>query len=85
MKTTMKKDNHPQHIQITGRHVRCDTMDDRELLAQAKAITADPFAADSLSLANLYAIRDTCQRYALGRAQRASKIAIDTRTPTGPR
>ncbi|WP_152100137.1 hypothetical protein [Lacipirellula parvula] len=81
----MKKDNHPRHIQITGRHIRCDTIDDRELLAQAKSIAEDPSAAAGISLANLYAIRDTCQRYALGRAQRASKIAIDTRSPTGPR
>lgn len=79
-----RPDEHPRQIQITGRNIICDTLTDRELLAQAKAIVVNPAAADVVSLENLYAIRDTCQRYALGKAQWALKIAIDIRTLPGP-
>ncbi|BBO35696.1 hypothetical protein PLANPX_5308 [Lacipirellula parvula] len=80
----MQRNDHPRRIQITGRNVLCDTFDDRELLAQAKAVVLNPATADTLSLENLYVIRDACQRYALGKAQRALKIAIDIRTLPGP-
>lgn len=76
----MKRDDHPRQIQITGRNIRCDTAEDRQLLAQAKAIIVDPKSADGLSLERLCLIRDTCQHYALGKAQRAMKIAIDAQS-----
>lgn len=79
-----RPDEHPRQIQITGRNVICDTVSDREFLSQAKAIIDDTASAEHLSLDNLYAIRDTCQRYGLGKAQRALKIAIDVRTLPGP-
>jgi hypothetical protein len=75
-----RPDERPLQIQITGRNVLCETHGDRELLAQAKAIVANASAADAISLDNLYSVRSTCQLYALGKAQRAVKIAIDTRT-----
>ena len=79
-----RPDERPLQIQITGRNVLCDTADDRDLLGQAKRIITNPSAANGLSLDTLYVIRDACQRYALGKAQRALKIAIDIRTLPGP-
>jgi hypothetical protein len=79
-----RPDERPLQIQITGRNILCDTADDRALLAQAKRIVADPSAAGGLSLESLHVIRDTCQRYALGKAQHALKIAIDIRALPGP-
>ena len=76
-----RPDERPLQIQITGRNVLCDTAEDRVLLAQAKRIITDPSAADALSVETLNVIRDTCQRYALGKAQRAVKIALDAKTP----
>jgi hypothetical protein len=79
-----RRDEQPLQIQITGRNIRCDTFEDRELLAQAKAVAANQASSDYLSLEHLYLIRAACQRYALGKAQRALKIAIDARTIPGP-
>lgn len=80
----MKRDDHPCQIQITGRNIRCDTAEDRQLFAQAKAIIVDPKSADGLSLERLCLIRDTCQQYALGKAQWAMRIAIDARSAEAP-
>lgn len=79
-----RPDERPLQIQITGRKVLCDTAEDRVLLMQAKRIITDPSAAEGLSLETLHVIRDTCQRYALGKAQRTIKIAIDNRTLSRP-
>ena len=75
-----RPDERPLQIHITGRNVLCDTADDRDLLSQAERLITAPSAADGLSLDALSVIRDTCQRYALGKAQRAVKMAIDIRT-----
>ncbi|WP_428308488.1 hypothetical protein [Lacipirellula sp.] len=77
-------DERPLQIHITGRNIHCETRDDRDRLSEAKAIIANPEAADVLLLDNLYAIRSACQRYSLGKAQRALKIAIDIRSLPGP-
>lgn len=73
----MQIDNHPRQIQIAGRNVRCDSMEDRGLLVAAKAITEDPTTASGIQLERLYVIRDACQRYSVGKAQRLVKLAID--------
>ncbi len=73
----MNDDNHSRQIRLAGRNIRCDSTDDRELLAQAKAISENSTAANGVGLARLYAIRDACQRYSVGKAQRPVKMAID--------
>lgn len=75
----MKRDDHPRQIPITGRSICCDTAEDRQLLAHAKAVIVDPKSADRLPLERLHLIRNACQRYALGKAQWAMKMAIDAR------
>ncbi len=76
--------NHPREILIAGRTIRCDSVEDRALLGQAKTITEDPSAAVGIKLDRLYLIRDACQRYSVGKAQRLVKMAIDRLERSAP-
>jgi hypothetical protein len=81
----VQQDNHPRQIQIAGRNIRCASADDRNLLVQANNISKDPTAAIGISLDRLYVIRDACQRYSVGKAQRLVKMAIDRLERQQPR
>ncbi|MBL9161673.1 MAG: hypothetical protein JNL18_02905 [Planctomycetaceae bacterium] len=73
----MSQDKNSRQIQIAGRNIRCDSEEDRALLSAAKAITEDPSTAGGIKLDRLYVLRDACQRYSVGKAQRLVKMAID--------
>jgi hypothetical protein len=72
----VQQDNHPRHIQIAGRTIRCNSVEDRALLLQAKSIESDPAAADAMGIGRLHSIKDACQRYSAGKAQRLVNLAI---------
>ncbi len=72
----MQQDNHPRHIQIAGRTIRCNSPEDRALLTQAQSIETNPGAADEMGIGRLHFIKDACERYSIGKHQRLVKLAI---------
>jgi hypothetical protein len=40
--------NHSRQIQVAGRSIRCDSVDDRALLSDAKTIAEDPSTANGI-------------------------------------
>ena len=67
----------PLQIQITGRNIVCESADDRLLLVHAKSICENPAVGVHFSDAKLQQIKNACERYSLGRAQRVVKLALD--------
>lgn len=72
-----RPDQHPRRILIAGRTIRCDSAHDVALLQQARSIEEDPAAADAITIGRLHMIKDACQQYSVGKAQRLVKLAID--------
>ncbi|WP_428305039.1 hypothetical protein [Lacipirellula sp.] len=74
-----------RQIEISGRTIDCDSIADRSLLTQAKAIIKNREAAEQLSIDRLHAIFDACRLYALGAAQHALREVVADRLPSPAR
>lgn len=68
-----------REIDISGRTVHCDSVDDRALLTHAKAIIKSRDAAIALSLEQLQDVLGACRLYALGEGQHAVREVIASR------
>jgi hypothetical protein len=73
----MLNNNHPRQILLSGRSIFCESSEDRTLLMEAKALSETPASALDFTVGRLQLIKDACQHYSLGAAQRVVKRAID--------
>jgi hypothetical protein len=68
--------NHPRQIIVAGRPVVCESVEDRQLLQEAKLVEVSPADVLDFSVGRLHLIKDACQRYSLGKHQRLVSQAI---------
>jgi len=73
----MLNNNHPRQILLSGRNIFCESGEDRALLTEAKALSEATASALDFTVGRLQLIKDACQRYSLGAAQRVVKRAMD--------
>jgi hypothetical protein len=73
----MQNNNHPRQILLSGRSILCESGEDRTLLMEAKVLADTPASAVDFTIGRLHQVKDACQRYSLGAAQRVVKRAID--------
>ncbi|MBA4106848.1 MAG: hypothetical protein C0485_13940 [Pirellula sp.] len=50
---TVKQDNHARQIQTAGRTIRCNSTEDRALLAQSQSMENNPGAVDEMGIGRL--------------------------------
>lgn len=77
----MTREPEPLQIHVHGISVRCETPEDRRLLADANTIIEKPSLVQKYSADRLRDIKNVCQKYSLGRAQRLIHLAIEDRSP----
>ncbi len=73
----MLNNNYPRQIFLTGRNILCESTEDRTLLMEAKVLAETPASVLDFTVGRLHLIKDACQRYSLGAAQRVVNRAID--------